>query len=104
MTNELILLAGDSGYFKVRKDEHSIIGDVFNFEISATDDEHGGQVLTARIPRESADTLLRFLSNHLSRSEARGYEPHAFDPFNPDWHKPRCKICTKFEEDSIHKV
>lgn len=65
MTNELILLAGDSGYFKVRKDEVPSIGDVFTFEISTTDDTAKHQVLTARVPHKTADMLMRFLVNHL---------------------------------------
>lgn len=65
MTNELILLAGESGYFKVRKDELPHIGDVYVFEICTHDETAKHQVLNARVPKESADMLRRFLNNHL---------------------------------------
>jgi len=29
-------------------------------------------------------------------------EEHAFEPYNENWAKPRCKLCQKFEEEPIH--
>ena len=34
----------------------------------------------------------------------QGYEPHEFKPFHPHWYKPRCKVCSKFEDHQLHQT
>jgi hypothetical protein len=36
--------------------------------------------------------------------EATQDERHGFQPYHPDWAKPRCKVCREFEDHPLHQA
>lgn len=106
--DELVVQAGESGTFQVRARYSSVVQAnpilIFDFEYVMKNEDGTPTVVCSTVTSESVKMLHEFLERQILEFErVRGHSFHEFEPYNAKWAKPRCKICTQFEDHPIHK-